>query len=119
MEEPVHSHIIRIDGHEIEPVNETVFLGLNIDKKLAWDAHTKTISSKLSSSLYLLRQVSNCLPKEVLKTLYFSLVYSILQYGIMHWGNKGTFAYNLETIIIKQEKVICIINKKKKYSKRN
>ena len=118
MEEPVHSHIIRINGHVIEPVNETVFLGLNIDKKLSWDAHTKTISSKLSSSLYLLRQVSNCIPKEVLKTLYFSLVYSKLQYGIMHWGNKGTFAYNLEPIIRKQEKAICIINKKK-YTKRN
>ena len=118
MEEPAHSQIIRIDGHEIEPVDQTVFLGLEIDKNLLWDAHTKKISAKLSSSLYLLRQASNCLPKEVLKTLYYSLVFSKLQYGIMHWGNKGTFAYNLDPIISKQEKAICIINKKK-YSKRN
>ena len=36
----------------------------------------------------------------------------------MHWGSKGTFAYNLAPIISKQEKAICIINKKK-YTKKN
>ena len=118
MEPPVHSYIIEIDGHSIDPVDETIFLGLNIDKHLQWNAHTKVITSKLSSSLYILRQVRSHLPKEVLKTLYYSLVYSKLQYGIMHWGNKGTFAYNLDPIISKQEKAICIINKKK-YTKKN
>ena len=118
MEPPIHSNIIMIDGHKIDPVDETVFLGLNIDKNLQWTAHTKAITAKMSSSLYILRQVRNCLPKEVLKTLYYSLMYSKLQYGIMHWGNKGTFVYNLDPIISKQEKAICIINKKK-YTKRN
>ena len=118
MEPPTHINTISIDGHRIEPVDETVFLGLNIDKNLLWNAHTKAISAKMSSSLYILRQASNVLPKEVLKTLYYSLMYSKLQYGIIHWGNKGTFAYNLEPIIRKQEKAICIINKKK-YTKKN
>ena len=118
METPIHTNIIKIDDHVIEPVDETVFLGLTIDKNLQWNAHTKLISNKMSSSLYILRQVNNCLPREVLKTLYYSLMYSKLQYGIMHWGNKGTFAYNLDPIISKQEKAICIISKKK-YTKKN
>ena len=119
MELPDHSNKVWIAGHEIEPVDQTVFLGLNIDKNLTWEAHTKSIAAKMSSSLYILRQVSNCLPKDLLKTLYYSLMYSKMQYGIMHWGNKGTPAYSLDPITAAQEKAICIINKKKFTRKNN
>ena len=115
---PNHTFKIYMSGSEIQSVDEAVFLGLTIDKNLLWGSHAKLVSSKVSSSLYILRQVSNYLPKDVLKTIYYSLIYSKLQYGIMHWGSKGTFAYVLDPIVSQQEKAICIINKKK-FTKRN
>ena len=117
-EVPPHNHKVYIAGTEIKEVDEAPFLGLIIDKNLQWQAHIGSVKSKLSKSLYILRQVCNILPKQILTTLYYSLVYSKLQYGIMHCGTKATFNYNLEHIIAKQDKAICIINKKK-ITKRN
>jgi len=116
MDVPEFDYKIKMAGVEIERVNQAVFLGLTLDSNLHWGPYIKTIESKLSSALYDLRRVSNMLPKDSLKTLYYSLVYSKLQYSIMHWGNKSTYAYKIDRLIKQQNKAICIINKNKSTS---
>ena len=58
------------------------FLGVHIDEHLTWSKHIAAITSKISKSLFVINRVKYVLPHYALKTLYFSLVQSHLQYGI-------------------------------------
>jgi len=62
------------------------FLGIIIDETLSWAPHCKSVCSKLSSAIYVLRAVRNFIPEYTLKILYYSLFYSKLTYGILLWG---------------------------------
>ena len=63
------------------------FLGLQIDSNFTWDQHVDYICNKISSSIFLLRQLSKFCTLDVLKKAYYGLVYSHLNYGISIWGN--------------------------------
>ena len=104
---------IYIADSEINCVDQVVFLGITLDSNLHWGPQIKTIERKMSSALYILRTVRNLLPSNLLRTLYYSLIYSKFQYGIIHWGQKSTYAYKLDRILSLQNKAVCIINKSK------
>ena len=82
------------------------FLGLHLDEHLTWTKHTAAITSKISKSLFAINRVKYVLPHYALKTLYFSLVQSHLQYGIQAWGNAST----ISKITVLQKRAIRIIN---------
>ena len=63
------------------------FLGLHLDEHLTWSKHIEAITSKI--------KVKYVLPHYALKTLYFSLVQSHLQYGIQAWGNNNNNNNNI------------------------
>ena len=57
-----------------------------IDDKLHWTPHLKLCKAKLSSSLFAIKSAKNVLPKKLLRTLYYALMYPYIDYGIMLWG---------------------------------
>ena len=61
------------------------FLGLHIDEKLDWHEHK--CKNKLTSALYVIKKVNSYLPVSALKTIYYTLVYPYLTYGIILWGS--------------------------------
>lgn len=63
------------------------FLGVRIDQGLVWDAHVDGVCEKLSQNIFALRNLSDCVPRRVLRSAYFSLCHSHLQYGILIWGH--------------------------------
>jgi len=63
------------------------FLGIVIDENLTWKHHIAEINKKVSRALFTIRQLKFTLPKESLRTLYFSLIHPHLVYGILAWGN--------------------------------
>ena len=63
------------------------YLGLILDNKLNWKAHTTELSKKLSRAVGLLYKIKNLCPASVLRSLYFSLFNSHLSYGLVVWGN--------------------------------
>ena len=77
---------INIGTEEITKTKSVKFLGLIIDDQMNWQEHIETCKSKISRSLYGIRPVKNILPKQELKTLYYSLIQSYLEYGIIIWG---------------------------------
>jgi hypothetical protein len=56
-----------------------------IDDKLSWHCHIDQIIPKLNKASYLIR-LKLLLSFESLKMVYFSLVHSIISYGIIFWG---------------------------------
>lgn len=71
--------------------NRANFLGVHIDKHigqgLIWNAYVDSVCQKLSQNIFVLRNLSNCVPHKVLRTEYFSLCYSHIQYSLLIWGH--------------------------------
>lgn len=70
----------------IKETEHTKYLGIEIDNHLKWDKHINILIKKLRSILYKFKTLRQILTLNNLKTVYYSLVYSVLQYGIGAWG---------------------------------
>ena len=80
------------------------FLGVLFDPELSFKMQIRHISSKISKSLFILRQVKNLLSEKALKTLYYSLIHCHLVYGIHIWSS--TAAGNLKDLKVKQKSAV-------------
>ena len=65
----------------------TTFLGIFIDENLTWRHHIANINKRIFSALFSINQVKHILPRDCLRTLYYSLIHSHLSYGLLAWGN--------------------------------
>ena len=77
---------LEINGIEIERVSEFQNLGVIIDENLSWKSHTNILSNKMSKYAGILNKLKNYLPLYVMRSLYFSMVGSALNYGLLTWG---------------------------------
>lgn len=78
---------ININNNAVKLENTVKFLGITIDKHLNWKEHCYQLGKKLSTCIYLLRNLSNFLSINTVIEVYYALFYSKLQYGIIFWGN--------------------------------
>lgn len=78
---------IEYDGQNIENVTVTKFLGILIDNQLSWKPHADEVCKKLSSSAYVLFNLSKKVNVKTLLVAYHGLVASILRFGVIFWGN--------------------------------
>lgn len=65
-------------------------LGIYVDTFLSWNFHVDAIAPKLSSVIYLLRNLREYVDYETLISVYYALFQSILIYGITLWGNSAS-----------------------------
>lgn len=98
---------IVLDDTPIEQVHTFHFLGLTISETLSWKPHTDALSLKIAKYCGIFNKMKNYLPSNILRTLYFSLINSILNYCILSWGLETTRLFKL------QKKIIRIISKSK------
>ena len=82
--------------------------GIYIDKHLTWSQHIDYLCTSISKSVFAINRVKYILPYAALRSLYFSLVHSRLQYGIEAWGNSNSFHKLLRI----QKRAIRVINNK-------
>ena len=108
---PQHDNILALDGAPLSPSDTVKFLGIFLDSNLEWESQVKYMESKIASALYIMNRVKHILPMHAMKLLYYSLVYSHLSNGIMHWS----IAYDKITnhLKIMQNDCLRIINKAK------
>ena len=95
---------LHICNTQIDRTNKTKFLGLHIDTNLKWNYHIDYIKARISGSLYAINKIKHFVPTSLLVTLYYSLVYPYLIYGITLWGSAAK--NHLSKIIIMQKKII-------------
>lgn len=72
---------------ETDLVISAKFLGVSLDYGLRWDIHTDQLSRKLSTNIFVLRNLSECVSRTVLRQAYFSLCHSLMAYAIVAWGH--------------------------------
>ncbi|KAF6200664.1 hypothetical protein GE061_005107 [Apolygus lucorum] len=69
--------------------SDVTLLRLRLDESLTWSCHIRALSKSLSSTVCLLRRLSLSVSGSVLKSVYYALFESQLQYGVLLWGNSG------------------------------
>ena len=99
---------IKLNKIKLIPTDNVKYLGIFLDKNLAWDYQLKQLSKKLSRVNGILYKLRKYIPKETITSVYYSLFYSHLTYACQVWSL--TTQQNLNTINILQKKCLRIIN---------
>ena len=73
------------------PSEESIrFLGVTIDNKLTWTAHTNNIITKLSTNKILLGKSKYLMNQDAKRLIYFAHIHSHLTYANTVWSNHIT-----------------------------
>jgi len=72
---------------KLNEVNEVKFLGFTLDRYLNWKAHITNVCNKINIFVYVLYKLRNTSTPETVLTAYHGYVSSVLNYGLILWGN--------------------------------
>ena len=103
-----HHINIKINGQPIEERTKAKYLGVIIDNKLTWKDHIKHINCKLRKGTEILYKIRDFVPRNILKSLYYSFIQPYVDYNILNWSSTSTS--NLECIRISLKKAARIIS---------
>ena len=85
------------------------FLGIYFDKHLTFKQHINFLCSSISKCIFAINtRVKHILPPKALKSLYFTLIQSRLQFCIAARGDSN----HVKKLLLIQKRVIRIINNK-------
>ena len=101
---PPKKNIPEIKIADIKQKNYIKYLGIFLDKHLAWEYQIKHVNNKIAKNLGIITKLRHYLDLSMLRQLYYTLVYPYSNYGIMSWGN--TYTSKLNNLRTKQNKVI-------------
>ena len=62
------------------------YLGICTDKHLNWQPQTQHVNNKLAKNLGILSKLRYYIDLNILKQIYYALIYPYLSYGILAWG---------------------------------
>jgi hypothetical protein len=77
-------------------------LGILLDEYLSFNDHISMLTRKISKSLYCINRVKNCVDQTSLRTMYFSMIHSVMAYGTNIYG--CATKTNLEKLRLAQKK---------------
>ena len=80
------------------------FLGVILDESLTWKQHINHINTKITKSLFAIKQVKHILNTDSLKILYSALIQPHINYGILAWGN-ATKSILKHTIVLQKRAI--------------
>lgn len=95
---------------QIEEVTHLKYLGITIDSRLSWGQHIANLKREIMFTCHKFYHIRNLCPTYVMDMLYYALVQSRLQYGIVVWG--GAYLSEIRSLIVGQKFVIRTIEKK-------
>lgn len=95
---------VKLEGHRLERVTETKYLGVILSEKLSWSKHINFLKSKLNKASYIISKLRHYVDIKTLQMVYYSLVNSHLSYCITTWG--GAPSTMIEPLKVIQRKII-------------
>ena len=99
---------IKINGELLKEVDSAKYLGVYIDNKLNWNAHSNNIKLRLSKGISMLAKIRHYVPESVRRSLYFTFINSHTGYNLLNWGTAPS-TY-VDTISAKTRKAIRLIS---------
>jgi len=70
---------------------------------MTWKTHIEEITSKMSKSIGIISRTKHILPKYVLHTLYYTMIFPYLHYCNIVWAS--TYPSRLENITVLQKEL--------------
>ena len=81
---------IEFENKQIKRTTHIKFLGITIEENLTWNLHINEICNKLKRLFHIFYNIRDFLTKENVRTIYYTLIYSRIKYGITLFGHAGT-----------------------------
>ena len=78
---------IKLKEHLLCQTETHKYLGIVIDEKLSWKPHLSAVASKLVKLCGLFYKLRLYVDKQVLKKVYYTIIYPILLYGVICWSS--------------------------------
>ena len=97
-----HNVTLVMNKKALEQKDHVKYLGVLIDQHLKWNYHISNISKKISRGVGILAKLRNYMDTDLLKTIYYCLVYSHASYGIHAWGSACNSECEKINILIKK-----------------
>ena len=101
---------IDFNGKSINRAKSIKYLGVTIDEFLNFNEHTSNLCKSLKSFFSVFYNIRDYLFPENCRTIYYTLVYSKIRYGICEYG--FTKAENMNKIQVLQNKLLKTLTKK-------
>ena len=86
------------------------YLGILVDSSLSGKQQVSNVSKKISRSIGIMYKLRPYLPLNVMKSIYYSLVYSHLIYAIEVWG--AAFKTELNKLVVLQKRAVRLMTYK-------
>ena len=96
-----------INNSSIKKVNSIKYLGVYLDENLDWKIHIHDICQSLRKYVGIFYKLSLKLPKNILRMLYFALVYPRILYAIEIYAN--TYVTYLHDLIVVNNRLLRIL----------
>ena len=96
--------VLKMGTNTLTRVSNIKYLGLMIDDSLNCKSHVSYLSSKVSSCCNIMYKLRYLIPLKSCISVYYSLFYSRISYGIMCWGSACHSVLN--PIRVLQNKVV-------------
>ena len=87
---------VECDNRLIASTSYTQFLGIAVENVLYWESHIDQLLPKLSAAWYAIRVLKPFVTKETFLMDYCDYFHSIMNYGIIFWGNSP---YNINILM--------------------
>ena len=107
-----------IENIEIVQTNTARFLGVSIDSNLTWKNHIDSITKKVAKSVGIIKRIRHCLPNNILRTLYNTLILPYINYCNIIWAKTKVTKNNNYTAPQKMSTrlhALLVLQKKKLY----
>jgi hypothetical protein len=95
---------LKMDGKVIKRATTFNYLGLTMNEKLTWEAHTNKLAGIIGSVISVLHRLKHAVPKKILLTIYNSLILSRFHYCNLIWGSN--VSDRLESLQVQALRVI-------------
>ena len=105
---------LKINNNPIKRVNSIKYLGVLIDSKLSWSEHVDYLNLQLARYSGLFTRLRRYVPNEILCLLYYSIIYSRINYGILSWGTASNSL--LKKVEIRLNRILRVITNKSIYT---
>lgn len=97
-----------INSQKLKEKTDTKYLGVILDQNLSWRQHVDSILPKLQKATGILSKLRYYVPKNILRTVYFSLYQSHLNYNLLNWSCASQNI--LDQIKVSQNKTLRIMS---------
>ena len=99
--------LLKINESVIKREQSIKFLGVIVDENLNWKNHIDLVHNKISKSVGILYRASKLLNLSCLKSIYFALIHSYINYANAAWASSPKTELN--KILLKQKQAVRII----------